>query len=120
MALFLATLACKNTGTLGSFPGAQAPLAAPEPGPVEDGRSIFLANCTGCHGKSADGNTPAGRAWQVPNLRADEVQSLPDQQLLEIIGKGKGRMPAWDRLLSSIDKTHVLAYIRSLRNLKTP
>jgi cytochrome c6 len=83
--------------------------------PAEDGRQIFLGNCIGCHGKNADGNTPAGRAWHVPDLHSPQVQTLSDQQLLDIIRNGKGKMPAWNGLLSSIDIDNVLAYLRTLK-----
>jgi mono/diheme cytochrome c family protein len=89
--------------------------AMPELTPAQDGRQIFVANCTGCHGKNADGNTPAGRAWHVPDLHSPPVQKMADQQLLEIVRHGKGKMPAWGGLLSQIDMDHLLAYIRSLK-----
>jgi mono/diheme cytochrome c family protein len=117
-------LACNNPRKLDSLtPDAQpaparkgqAATAAVEPSPAEDGRLIFLANCTGCHGRNADGDTPAGRAWQAPNLRSPQVQSQADGQLRGIISSGKGKMPAWDGLLSPIDIDHLLAYIRSLK-----
>jgi len=83
-------------------------------GPIEDGHALFLANCTGCHGKNADGNTPAGKAWSVPDLRSQQVQAMSDQQLTQIIRQGRGRMPAWGGLFSPIDIEHLLTYVRSL------
>ena len=83
--------------------------------PVQDGRSIFLANCIGCHGRDANGNTAAGRAWHVPDLHSPKTQALSDEQLMQILRTGKGRMPAWNGMLSDIDLAHVLAYIRSLK-----
>jgi mono/diheme cytochrome c family protein len=96
-------------------PAGQSPDKLPDLTPAQDGRQIFVANCTGCHGKNADGNTPAGRTWHVPDLHSQGVQTLADQQLLEIMRYGKGKMPAWGGLLSQIDLDHVLAYIRSLK-----
>ncbi len=75
---------------------------------------MFLQNCTPCHGKNADGDTPAGRTWNVPNLRSQQVQSLSDQQLQQIIRQGRGKMPAWGGLLSQMEIDHLLAYVRSL------
>ena len=111
MALAL-TLACDRPAS----PSNQTPprIAAPAPTPVEDGHNLFLAYCSSCHGKNADGDTPAGRAWQVPNLRAAKVQSLSGPQLLQVIAQGKGRMPAWEKLLSPADRDHLLVYVRSL------
>jgi mono/diheme cytochrome c family protein len=95
---------------------AHAATMAPEPSAADDGREIFLANCANCHGRKADGDTPAGRAWHVPDLRSAQVQKLSDQQLLQIIRDGKGKMPPWNGLLSSIEMAHVLAYVRTLKN----
>jgi len=97
-------------------PTARSQTAAPATlSPADDGRQIFQANCAACHGKQADGNTPAGRTWHVPDLRSPQVQSLGDQQLLEIIRNGQGKMPAWGGLLSPIDLAHVLAYVRTIK-----
>jgi mono/diheme cytochrome c family protein len=96
-------------------PAGQSASAMPELTPAQDGRQIFIANCIGCHGKNATGDTPAGRAWHVPDLHSQPVQKMADQQLLEIVRHGKGKMPAWGGLLSQIDMDHLLAYIRSLK-----
>jgi mono/diheme cytochrome c family protein len=90
-------------------------LASSDSSAVEDGRSLFLANCIGCHGRNADGNTASGKAWRVPDLRAAQVQSRNDQQLLQIMRSGKGRMPGWNGILAESDLQHLLAYIRSLK-----
>jgi mono/diheme cytochrome c family protein len=95
---------------------AAYPAATPEPSAVEDGQNIFLANCTGCHGRNADASTPAGRAWHVPDLHSAVVQQTSDAQLLQILRDGKGKMPPWGGLLSPIDLNHVLAYVRTLKN----
>ncbi len=83
--------------------------------PVQDGRQIFMANCASCHGKNADGNTPAGKQWRIPDLRSPQVQSLSNEQLTQILKQGKGKMPAWSGLLSAADLEHTLEYIRSLK-----
>jgi cytochrome c oxidase cbb3-type subunit 3 len=107
-----------RSGAPQSASSVEAPTDVPTdvPTDIEDGRDIFLDNCTGCHGREADANTPAGKAWHVPNLRSPEVQQTSDGQLLEVMSKGKGRMPAWGGILSPIDLQHLLAYVRSLKH----
>ena len=113
--LFFAGCSAANPSPpVGEARGATRPRAAP-PTPVDDGRDIFLTNCTGCHGRNADSDTPAGRLWQVPQLRSTAVQRATDAQLLQIMRKGKGKMPAWGNVLSGIDLDHLLAYLRSLQ-----
>lgn len=123
--LFLTLLAvgCSNPRTIDSLtpaspssqPARTATQLNPVSTPVEDGREIFQTNCVGCHGKNADGDTPAGRNWHVPDLRSTQVQSLGDPALRQILREGKGKMPAWGGLLSQTDMDHVLAYVRSLK-----
>jgi mono/diheme cytochrome c family protein len=120
----LIAVGCSNTRTIDSLtPTPQNPQTPVQPQaagdvaptPIEDGRSIFLANCIGCHGKNADGDTPAGRTWRVPDLHSAQVQSSDDATLQRIIREGKGKMPAWGGLLSPTDIDHVLAYVRNLQ-----
>jgi mono/diheme cytochrome c family protein len=120
----LLAVGCSNPRTIDSLtptsPSSQpahrtASQLNAAPTPIEDGREIFLANCVGCHGKNADGDTPAGRNWHVPDLRSPQVQSLADPVLRQILREGKGKMPAWGGLLSQTDMDHVLAYVRSLK-----
>lgn len=116
-AALLLTAACSNAPS--SQPPTVAPRSASLPTPTEDGRDIFLTNCTGCHGRDADSDTPAGRLWHVPQLRSAAVQQTTDAQLLTIMRKGKGKMPGWGNTLSAIDLAHLLAYLRSLKPLSS-
>ncbi len=109
---------CSSRTVEGVGPGSaglgSAATIADNPTPAEDGRRLFLENCAGCHGRNADGDTPAGRAWNVPDLRSLPVQSMSDQQLQQIIRQGRGKMPAWGGLLSQAEIDHLIAYMRSL------
>jgi mono/diheme cytochrome c family protein len=120
----LIAVGCSNTRTIDTLtpssgnsgtPAHRQASAASGPTPVEDGREIFIANCVGCHGKNADGDTPAGRNWHVPGFRSTQVQSLGDQALQQVIREGRGKMPAWGGILSQTDIEHLVAYIRSFR-----
>ena len=74
---------------------------------VAMGGKIFSQNCQGCH--SAKNGTTYGAA---PNLA---TISLDKSELLKVITKGRGRMPAFDARLSSADIQNVSDYILSLR-----
>lgn len=119
----LFVVGCSNTKTVDSLTPvpaqsrstAQRRPSAAAPSPSEDGRDIFVANCLGCHGRNADGDTPAGRNWQVPDLRSPQVQSRGDDALRQSIREGKGKMPAWGALLSQTDIDHLVAYVRTFK-----
>jgi mono/diheme cytochrome c family protein len=54
----------------------------------------------------------------IPDLRSDAVQKLPDSELAQIIANGKGGMPPFKSTLND-DQIHALvAHIRSLREKK--
>lgn len=77
---------------------------------VAMGGKIFSENCQRCHSPKADGNYGS-----APNLA---TISLDKGELVKVIAKGKGRMPAFDDRLSSADMQNVSEYILSLREQK--
>jgi len=113
-------LACSDSHNPPNSAAAPAAVASARVTAAEDGQNLFLANCAGCHGHNADGNTPAGRAWHIPDLHSPQAQSMSDQQLMQIIHAGRGKMPAWGGLFSQVDIEHLLAYLRSLRSRDKP
>jgi mono/diheme cytochrome c family protein len=90
--------------------GAAAAFAADAPGAVE----IYKTKCASCHGPDGAGQTPAGKAMKVRDLRSAEVQKESDADLLKSISDGKGKMPAYKSKLSVADVASLVAYIRGL------
>jgi mono/diheme cytochrome c family protein len=54
----------------------------------------------------------------VPNLRSQAVQKLPDAELAQIISNGKGGMPSFKNSLSEDQIHSLVAHIRSLHQKK--
>jgi mono/diheme cytochrome c family protein len=75
----------------------------------------FKSKCAACHGASGDGNTPAGKALNVPPLTSEAVLNETDANLLVIVKNGKGKMPAWHDALSDEEIKNLIAYIRTMR-----
>jgi quinoprotein glucose dehydrogenase len=73
--------------------------------PEEQGRSIFKANCSLCHGTNREGTPPA-----IPSL-VDVGAKLSDDQIESIVQHGQGPMPAFSQL-STGDITSLLAYLK--------
>jgi mono/diheme cytochrome c family protein len=93
---------------------------APSPESIARGEKTFLARCTGCHGRKADGKGPNSLEI-VPhprNLRNSPfVQSLSDHRVMESIlyGVQGTAMPPWiDYGLSQQDAGDLVNFIRSL------
>ena len=64
-------------------------------GRTADGKSLFGQKCAACHALDGSGNTAAGRKLKVRALGSPETQKMADAKLIEIITKGKAKMPAF-------------------------
>ena len=80
-----------------------------------NGENIFRAKCAVCHGVDGAGRTPNGKKLQIPDLRSDKVQDVPDDELLDVISNGKGDMPPFGKKYSADKLQQVITYVRSFR-----
>ena len=81
---------------------------------AEDAKLVFAKKCATCHGPDGSGGTPMGKQLKLRDLRSAEVQKQTDAQLMALIGKGKGKMPGFDKDLAADGVKQVVAYIRQL------
>ncbi len=76
-------------------------------------KATFRTKCAMCHGQDG-GGSEVGKSMNVPDLRSQAVQKLPDAELAQIISNGKAGMPSFKNSLSE-DQIHgVVTHIRSL------
>jgi cytochrome c6 len=87
------------------------PVFAADP----DGAAIYKTKCLSCHGADGSGQTPAGKAMKVRDLRSDEVQKQTDIELTKVIAGGKGKMPAYGKQLSTADIQALIGHMRTLK-----
>ena len=80
--------------------------------------TLFKSKCAMCHGPDGSGNTPAGKAMKVADLRSDEVQKKTDAQLTEATTNGKGKMPAFKGKLTDAQIRDLVKYVRELAKKK--
>ncbi len=75
-----------------------------------DGKVLYLANCAACHGID-------GRGSRGPSLVQGALGSLPTDDLIHKIGKGKplAGMPRFSKELDEGQIRAVAAYVVSLR-----
>jgi cytochrome c553 len=103
--------------------GVAAPVVAaalltwgpPRASAAPDAAADFKAKCASCHGTDGKGATTVGKAMKLRDLGSAEVQSQTDAQLLEIIAKGKGKMPAYEKSLGEDKCKEQVAFIRALK-----
>jgi mono/diheme cytochrome c family protein len=74
----------------------------------------YTTNCVLCHAADGSGSSPSGKALKAKDLASKEVQAKSDEELIEVITKGKGKMPAFGSKLKPDDIKQLVAFIRTL------
>lgn len=118
-AVVLFAITPTSTPTLASGGSPQAaPSAKAAAASQEKAKKLYAMDCALCHGENGNGKTDMATSlsvtladWTDPKSLA----SLSDQQLFDIIRKGKGdKMPAEDAGRAKNDEVNALiAYIRT-------
>ena len=75
--------------------------------------ATFRTKCAMCHGQDGAGSD-VGKTMNVPDLRSQAVQKLPDAELAQVISNGKAGMPPFKSSLSEEQIHGLVTYIRSL------
>ena len=81
----------------------------------EDAAGTFKTKCAMCHGADATGNTTMGKKFNIPDLRAPEIQKKSKAELANAIAKGKNKMPAFEAKLTSDEINELATYVRQLK-----
>jgi len=90
---------------------AAASLAAAD---AANGKTIFDRSCKGCHGADGTPNPAMAKVMTIPDLKSNEVQSLSDADIKNIIENGKGKMRPI-KSVSGAGADDVAAYVHTLR-----
>ncbi len=83
-----------------------------------DAAKLYKSKCAMCHANDGSGNTPAGKKLGARDLNSPEVQSESDAQLIEVLKRGKSKMPAYGKTLKEDEIKGLVAYIRELAKKK--
>jgi quinoprotein glucose dehydrogenase len=73
--------------------------------PEQQGRSIFVANCSLCHGVHGEGKPPG-----IPSL-VGVASRLTDDEIRSVVQHGRGPMPSFSQLAGS-ELASLLAYFK--------
>ncbi len=77
-----------------------------------EGRTVFLNNCARCHGPEGKGMNVA-MIGQTANLQSKEIMGKSDTDLMNVIMRGKGNMPAFGSQLNAKQIGAVLQWLRA-------
>lgn len=80
-----------------------------------DGAAIYKSKCVSCHGADGKGETAVGKAMKLRDLGSAEVQAQSDAELVEVTGKGKGKMPGYEKSIGADGVQAVVAHIRTMK-----
>lgn len=90
-------------------------LASPISSFAEGSPELFKAKCAMCHGADGSGNTAMGKKFGLKDLGSADVQKESDDNLTQIITKGKDKMPAYEGKLTKDQITDLVKYVRTLK-----
>ena len=80
------------------------------------GKQVYDTICTVCHGPKGEGDGPIiGRFPNPPSLLAAHARALPDGQIVHIVSRGQGIMPAHAAQVLLEDRWRVILYLRQLQ-----
>ena len=80
---------------------------------------LYKTKCQACHGPDGVGSTTMGKKLGARDFHSPEVQKLTDAQFIEVITKGKEKMPAYGAGKLTADQIKGLAaYVRELGKKK--
>src|SRR6266566_974959 len=72
----------------------------------------YKTRCAGCHGLDGSANTKAGRNTGAHDFRAPDTDAESDANLIQIVTKGKKKMPKFEEKLKPKEIKELVAYIR--------
>jgi len=76
---------------------------------LDRGRQLYTSHCANCHGERG---TPV---WPgTPDFKHTTTLLRPDAQLIAVIRRGKGVMPAYAGILRDSELADLVAYLRTL------
>ncbi len=79
-----------------------------------DGAAIYKSKCAACHGPDGSGQTAVGKSMKLRDLRSADVQKQTDEALVTVITSGRGKMPGYQKKLSSDEIKGAVAFVRAL------
>ncbi len=82
---------------------------------AEVGKDLYASRCQGCHGADGKGNQTMAKALQanIPDLSSKEIAKKPEKEIVEVLSKGRGKMPPATGV-SEKELKDLVAYVKAL------
>ena len=88
--------------------GAETPEVANGDPQLEEGRTLYISNCSSCHGGAGGG----GRGTKLNEGAV--TASLSEDETIAVVADGRGAMPAFSGRLDDDQIAAVVAYTREI------
>lgn len=84
---------------------------------AEDGKAVFEANCSGCHGPDGKSDTAKGKALKAPNLLEDPHLEGSSADVVAFIEKSVREKPKHAQVSAKVDDAQLAAAAGYLQTL---
>ncbi len=82
---------------------------------LADGKADYNAKCTACHGGDAKTNTRRAKMLNIdPTKLYLSASKMNKDEMIAIIGKGKGKMPSFEDKLTKDQIIAIVDYVKGL------
>jgi mono/diheme cytochrome c family protein len=85
---------------------------------AQDAPGIYKAKCAVCHGPDGKADTAVGKKLGARDFASPDVAKESDEQLIEVVTKGRNKMPAYGTSLKDTQIKDLVGYLRDLAKKK--
>jgi mono/diheme cytochrome c family protein len=96
--------------------GARVSTVQAQKGKAEQGRAVYEARCTRCHGSDGAGRTRMAEIVEPPDMTDPAWQRRRSSaRMIASVTNGRGQMPAFKKKLTRQEIAAAVAYVRTLK-----
>ncbi|HEX6879223.1 MAG TPA: cytochrome c [Terriglobales bacterium] len=79
---------------------------------AQSGADVYKTKCAMCHGPDGKKENPA---MGTKSLTSPDIQKMSEADLVQVVSKGKGKMPGYAGKLTDDQIKAVVAYVKTLK-----